>query len=108
MIRTLILERIVAPMRGGVADEDKIRAATPRMELEADQLDAALADKPFLAGDAISLADMFLAPVMFYVGMTPEGEKLLSGRPNLTAWTEAMSGRESFVNTLPPLPEAAD
>ena len=108
MIVALVLERIVAPMRGNAADEDKILAAMPRMEKEADVFDAALANQPFLAGDALSLADLFLAPVMFYVCMTPEGENLLSGRAHLAAWNQRMSECESFVATLPPLPEAAE
>ena len=70
--------------------------------------DTVLADHSFLAGDALSLADLFLAPVMFYVGLTPEGEKLLSGRSHLAAWNQRMSERESFVSTLPPLPQAAE
>ena len=59
------------------------------------------------SGHDVSLANLFLAPVMFYVGLTPEGEKLLSGRTHLAAWYQRMSERESFVATLPPLPQAA-
>ena len=45
---------------------------------------------------------------MFYVGLTPEGEKLLSGRSHLAAWNQRMSERESFVSTLPPFLQAAE
>lgn len=108
MILALIIERFVAPMRGNEPDEEKIQAAMPRMEKEVAVFDAVLASHPFLAGDSLSLADLFLAPVMFYVGMMPEGEKLLSGRPHLAAWNQRMSERDSFAATLPPLPEAAE
>ena len=108
MIIALIIQRMVAPMRGNAPDEEKIQSALPRMEQEIEIFDAVLADHPFLAGDALSLADLFLAPVMFYVGLTPEGEKLLSGRTHLAAWNQRMSERESFVSTLPPLPQAAE
>ena len=108
MIVALIIQRMVAPMRGNASDEEKIQSALPRMEQEIEIFDAVLADHPFLAGDALSLADLFLAPAMFYVGLTPEGEKLLSGRTHLAAWNQRMSERESFVSTLPPLPQAAE
>lgn len=60
------------------------------------------------AGDALRLADLFLAPVMFYVRLTPEGEKLLSGRTHLASWYQRMSERESFVAMPPPRPQAAE
>ncbi len=108
MILSLIIERLIAPMQGREPDEETIQAAMPRMEKEVEVFDAILADSKFLAGDNLSLADLFLARVMFYVGMMPEGEQLLSGRAHLTAWNQTMSERESFIATLPPLPETAE
>lgn len=59
-------------------------------------------DSAWLAGDRPSLADYFLAPIIFYVSLTPDADQLLS-IPGMSAWWEAMNGIESFKATEPDL-----
>jgi glutathione S-transferase len=40
-----------------------------------------------------------LAPQMAFFAMTPEGETLLAGAPNVTAWLARMEARESMIKT---------
>ncbi|MFW2541025.1 glutathione S-transferase family protein [Primorskyibacter sp. 2E107] len=98
-----IAERFVKPMRGMQTDEAVIKAATPTIAAHLGILDAALADTPFLAGDGLSLADFFLAPIMAYLENTPEGEALLPERGNLVAWSRQMASLPGYdrVNTMP-------
>ena len=56
----------------------------------------------FLAGDHVSLADLYLVPIIFYLKLTPEGE-LLAPHKGLAAWWEAMSDRKSVKATAPNL-----
>lgn len=102
MARELIFPRIVAPARGQPVDEVRVSAAMPEIERQLDILNGALAGKTWLAGEAFSLADIMLAPILFYVGLTPEGQDALPRRSSLTLWKSRVSDRESFVATLPP------
>ena len=56
----------------------------------------------WLAGDAPTLADYFLGPLVFYVTITPEGDRFLAD-PRAKAWWERMSALESFKRTAPDL-----
>lgn len=59
-------------------------------------------DRPWLAGDRATLADYLLGPIMFYVSLTPDAERLLAV-PGVSDWWERMRGVESFGKTEPNL-----
>ncbi|MEX5727712.1 glutathione S-transferase [Rhodovulum iodosum] len=56
----------------------------------------------WLAGDAPTLADYFLAPIMFYISLTPDKDALLQV-PGMADWWQAMQGVASFKATEPDL-----
>jgi glutathione S-transferase len=104
MIRAFVIERVVAPSRGRETDEARIAEAMPRIERQVAIVEQGLVGRDYLAGDAVSLADLFLAPIFFYVGLQPEGETLFAGKANIAGWKERISARPSFQATLPPMP----
>ena len=55
-------------------------------------------ESPFIAGE-LSLADLFLAPIMAYVALTPDKDALFS--PAVTAWWDRVSQLDSFKQTAP-------
>ena len=55
---------------------------------------------PFLAGDAVSIADLYLAPVLAYVAMTPHRDEFLE-EPGTREWWQRISARDSFRSTTP-------
>ncbi len=57
---------------------------------------------PFICGAEPTMADYLLGPIAFYVSLTPEAEKLLSGE-KIARWWDAMQGIESFKATEPDL-----
>ena len=103
MIRELVWQRVVVPMQGGQADEAIIKAAVPKLEHQLAVFDKALGDSAWLAGDALTTADLFLAPILFYVGATPEGQAALKSRNAVNRWFGAISERPSFKSTMPVL-----
>lgn len=107
MIREIVIQRVVVPMRGGKPDEAMIKAAWPKVEHQVAVLDKAVAASPYLAGNALSLADLFLVPIVFYVKVQPEGGPLLGRHKALSAWFERMASRPSFGATMPEMPKAA-
>ena len=101
MVGCCVAERFIKPMRGEDPDEAVIAAAVPRITAHLDVLEAGIAGD-YLCGDALNLADCFLAPIMHYLGATPEGKSLLPKRPNLIAWMGRMTQTPGFaqVNAL--------
>lgn len=54
---------------------------------------------PFIAGE-LSLADLFLAPIVFYVSLTPDMAGLLA-IDGFAAWWERIQALDSFKSTPP-------
>lgn len=59
-------------------------------------------DDPWLAGQKPSLADYFLAPILFYVSLTPDAERVM-GRAEVQSWWQAVNKLETFKATEPDL-----
>jgi len=60
-----------------------------------------MADGDFLVGKAVSLADLYLAPMISYFGKTPEGKVIMGRLPKLTAWWESFLKRPAMLETVP-------
>jgi len=58
-------------------------------------------DSPFIAGD-LSLADLYLAPIAFYVSLTPDRDVMFDV-PGFAAWWDRMEALPSFMATQPDL-----
>jgi glutathione S-transferase len=54
---------------------------------------------PFIAG-ALSLADLYLAPILFYVSLTPDKDKLFDV-PGFADWWANIEALPSFQSTMP-------
>ena len=102
-ISNLVIQRLVVPMMGGESDEAVIEAALPEVEKAMAVLNDIVGERSHLVGDAVSLADLHLAPIYDYVSKTPEGETILQSTPGLRRWWDGIAGRESVTNTTPQL-----
>ena len=103
IVATLFVQRAAMPMMGNPSDEAAIAAALPKSEKALDAI-GALQDKDgFLVGDSFTLADIHLAPVLAYLGQTPEGRAMLEKRPALSAWWNKASKQPSVAATRSPL-----
>ncbi len=54
----------------------------------------------YLAGDSLSVADIYLAPIVAYITLTPHKEEFLE-IADMGAWWKSVSTRESFRSTQP-------
>jgi glutathione S-transferase len=100
--RIIGFQRIIGPALFGTApDEAAIAAAVPAARLCLGELDRLLDDQPFMAGDRLSLADLMLAPQLYYLAATPECAAILAGTA-LLAWLGRMNARASMKATEPP------
>lgn len=87
---------VLAIPRNRVPSEAEL--ATARDVLE--RAEALMDGDAFLAGDALSLADLYLAPQL--ANCAEKAPQLLEDLPALAAWTARMAERESFVLTARP------
>lgn len=98
----IVFNRIVGPaLMGLTPNETAIQEALPLARTCVQELNRLLGDQQFLAGDAISLADLMLAPQLDFFDATPEGQASLSGTA-LVPWLARMNARESMRKTRRP------
>jgi glutathione S-transferase len=96
----IAFQRIVGPrVMGLTPDEAAIAAAMPKAHVVFAELARQLGDKPFFAGDAISLVDLLLAPQLDFMQQAPEWQALTADRNNLQYWLAAMNTRPSMAAT---------
>lgn len=103
---SLMLGRYIVPYffpsgPGGSPDRSIIDAALPPMQKAIDILEKKLDGRDYLA-DVFTLADIFFAPTLHYIGGLPEGKDMLGRALRVTAFLERISARPSFKATFPP------
>lgn len=97
----ITFDRLVAPRIGLPVNESKIEASIPGAKLCVAEIARLLGDRPFLAGNAISMADLLLASHLTFFAQTPESVAILEPHRALTTWIDRMNARPSFRNTTP-------
>jgi len=102
MVRRYVLQYVFPKGADGKPDRAVIDAAAKDISAQLAALERAYAGGEFLAGPALSLADLFLAPMLAYVEQMPEGRQLLAAVPGVRRAQESMRKRPSFTATEPP------
>ncbi len=96
----IIFHRVIGPrLMGLTPDEAAIEAAIPKARTVFAELARLLGEQPFLAGDALSLADLLVAPGVSFFTATPEWAELGAPHANLVAWLSRMEARPSMKAT---------
>ena len=103
-IRDYALQYVIPRGPDKQPDRAAIDQAIPVMKRDLEVLDRAYEGCEWIAGDAISLADMFVAPVIATVDMFPEGKVVLEGCPNLRRVHATMAQRDAYRAAQPPAP----
>jgi glutathione S-transferase len=88
---------IGATLRGEAPDLEAIRAGVPNLERDVARLDSAYAGGGWIAGDALSLVDLFVAPLAQTISMFPEGRAALGKAKHLSRAYEQLASRASFT-----------
>jgi glutathione S-transferase len=102
MIGQIVVQRLFTVLLPNGTDEAVIKAGIPKAQLCLAELERIKGGDPFLAGNQVSLADLYVVPILFYLKLTPEKE-LLTPHKGLEAWWHAMSERPSVQKTAPNL-----
>jgi glutathione S-transferase len=80
-----------------------IAAALPEIDMQLALFDKAYGGNDYLTGSSLAMADLFLAPLIFYLSRYPESKELLAKYPHLRHGQEVMQARPSFAATTPKL-----
>jgi glutathione S-transferase len=97
--RPITFARVVAPKLGLPIDEARIAAAIPKAKVCVAEIGGLLGDQQFMAGEALTIADLMLAPHLTMFAETAEGAPMLQPHPNIRAWVERMNARPSMMAT---------
>ena len=99
-ITTITIQRLIVPSQGGQTDEAAVAAAVPKVQTALKAIEAIAACSPYLLGAEMTLADLYLLPVMFYLSNTPDWDAVISETPQLKTWWETASQLPSFQQVL--------
>ena len=97
--RTIVFNRVVAPRFGRPTSDEAVALAIPDARNCIGALAKLLGDQTFIAGDAVSLADLLLASHLSMFALAPEGKEILAEHSNLAAWLAHMEARPSMQVT---------
>jgi len=104
MVRQVFSHRVFRAAAGRPVDEAEVALGLAGSAKVLAALEA-LAAGPFLAGPALSLADLHVGAMIAYFALAPEGLAMLGNHPRLAAWWATVGQRPSFISTDPGLPK---
>ena len=96
MVRRYVLQYIFPKGADGKPDRAIIEAALKDVASQLAVLDAAYGARNLLAGANVSMADLFVAPILGYVEQMPEGKTLMAKAPNVQRAQAAIRERPSW------------
>jgi glutathione S-transferase len=89
----------VAPRFNRPVDEDAVIKAIPNARICIAEIGRLLDGHTWMAGDALSLADLLLASHLSMFAQSPEGAQILQDHENLRGWLTRIESRPSMQAT---------
>lgn len=102
MVWGLYVEFIEKPKRGETPDAGRVEKARSIAEKSLAVLAGMLAEQRWMCGDRLTLADLYLAPMVNYALEVPELRRKFAEHRNLGDWWQRVTALESFRQTQPP------
>ena len=100
MVWGVFAERMRAAKTGAMCNEDQVAKSLNESRTALKALAALAEDSPFLAGNALSLADLHAYPIMRYFSLVPERKAAIDEYPSILQWLVRISTRASVQRTL--------
>jgi glutathione S-transferase len=97
----IYVERVSKPRRGVFANEAKVAASIPIARTCLRAISNLMGDNAWLAGQQLTLADLYAAPMFDYFLTAPEGGDMIKQHKNLAAWWSRIVARPSMKATSP-------
>ena len=97
----MYVELVSKAAKGEPPDETRVSAARAKAPVCLEILSKFLGGGDWFGGDCFTLADIYVAPMLEYFLMVPEGQEMVSKKENLAEWWRRTGGRESIRITRP-------
>ena len=102
LVRTYLLAYAFPRTADGKPDRAAIDAILPGVCGQLALLDKAVAATGYVVGDALTLADLFVLPMLHHLKRMPESGAMLTPSTHLGRYLETHAARPSYVRTVPP------
>jgi glutathione S-transferase len=100
----IYVEQVSKPRDGISPDAARLASALAKAPVCLQAVAELMGDALWLAGPALSLADLYVAPMLHYFLMSPQGSEMMRAHDNLSAWWSRMDSRPSMARTRPAAP----
>jgi glutathione S-transferase len=101
MVRQVFSHRVFRPGSGEPVDESEVQRGLEASGNVLSALEKLASPHSFLLGECLSLADLYLAPMLAYFTAAEEGRVALERYEAVSRWWQHMQGRESLRETDP-------
>ena len=98
----MILQYLFPKGADGKPDREALDASAKKVRHHLTVLEKGIDAAPYVVGDSLTLADIFVGPLVHYLDSLPEFAGKLGAYPKLSRFIEAMRAREAFKATMPP------
>jgi glutathione S-transferase len=102
LVRTYLLAYAFPRTADGKPDRAAINAIVPKVREQLALLDRAVAGTGYVVGDGLTLADIFVLPMLHHLKLMPESGPMLAPSTHLGRYVETHAARPSYVRTIPP------
>ncbi|KJA19737.1 hypothetical protein HYPSUDRAFT_189695 [Hypholoma sublateritium FD-334 SS-4] len=93
-VEKAVIEMVFKPLSGTAGDPEIFKALIKSLSEDLDVYDRILSKQKYVAGDEITLADLYHIP---YGSMLPEaGSLIMDEKPNVKRWFDNLSARPSW------------
>ncbi|KAF8645507.1 hypothetical protein AX16_007792 [Volvariella volvacea WC 439] len=90
----MVMEKIFKPYKGLTPDEEVWSKLNESLKVKLDAYERILSKQKYLAGDEVTLADLFHIP--YGVLSTVSGSDAINARPNVKRWFDSITSRPSY------------
>ncbi|KAJ7734756.1 glutathione S-transferase [Mycena maculata] len=91
----IMLELVMKPARGGQTDQEHLKSVLATMNSKLDAYETILSKQKYLAGDTVTIADLFHLPWAY--GLTEKANlDLITSRPSVARWYQDISARPAW------------
>jgi glutathione S-transferase len=104
MVRQVFSHRVFRSRSGEPVDEGEVQKGLEAATRVLSALETLASPRTFLVGESLTLADLYLAPMLAYFTAAQEGRLALRKHQALSQWWQRMQSRESLRDTAPGLP----
>ncbi len=102
LVPGMILQYLFPQGADGKPDREAIDASAKKVRYHLTVLEKGIDAAPYVVGNSLTLADIFVAPMVHYLDSLPEFAGTIGEYPKLSRFIAAMRARDAFKATVPP------